>query len=193
MTGPWIALVVALTALVLVLGVVVLGLMRRVVPLLEAGEHRHRTTPALTGLAVGETVRPFQATRGDGVVIGSDRLLAKPRVFLFMSASCEPCRLLAADLRDRSEAAQGLRLVTVLQDEAESRALELPPGLEVLYQPDREVSEAFRNSGFPHAFAVDPGGVVVAAGGVRRVEDLKRLDDVLVKGGDAALHRISVP
>lgn len=138
-------------------------------------------------------MRPFKATGADGVAVDSDRLLAEPSVYLFMSASCQPCRLVAADLRDRWESARGMRLMAVLEDEAEAEALGLPSGLQVLYQSNRVVSEAFRNSGVPHAFAVDRGGVVVATSGVQGVGGLKRLDDALEKGGEAAPRQVSIP
>lgn len=192
MTGPWMALVLALTVLVIVLGVLVLGLLRRVMPLLESGRHGSLPPPALTGLAAGEKVPPFQAIEGSGP-IDSAVLLAEPRVVLLMSPSCPPCRSLAAELREEPAVAGELSLLVVMEDSPESRAVQLPSGVRMLFERDREVSDAFRSTAVPQAFAVEAGGVVIRASGVAGIADLRALAIKLREGGEAAHnHSISM-
>jgi hypothetical protein len=188
-TGPWIALVISLTVLVMTLAVLVLGLMRRVVPLLESEGHRHYGL-GLSGLAPGDTVPPFEAREPDGTVLASDRLLERSRVLLFMSASCQPCRTVAADLRTKPEAA-ALPLLVVLPDEPQSHQMDLPASAPVVFERDRAASDAFRNSAVPHAYAVDAAGVVIRAAPVQGLDDLRALADALPKGGDTTLEALA--
>lgn len=188
MTGPWMALVLSLTVLVIVLAVLVLGLMRRVVPLLEGGGPPHATR-AFGGLTAGETVPPFEVRERDGTPIASDRLFHEARVVVFMSASCQPCRVVAGELREHWDDVARLPLLVVLSDDDASREMDLPPGLHVVFERDGAASTAFRNAAVPRAYAVDEAGVVTAVDGVAGVRDLSRLHDALTRGGDAAAPR----
>jgi hypothetical protein len=175
-TGPWIAAFAALSALVVALFVVVLGLVSRVATVLEQAEARLREPPVMPadGLAPGSLVPEFQASDAGGRPVLGSSLRGQPSIYLLLSQGCEPCQQLAAKLRasDRTLAA---RLVAVVDAPAGPSTLELPTGITVLYDHHGVVGRAFASIGTPHAFAVDGDGRVVASAVPGSVDDLDAL------------------
>lgn len=164
MSGPWIAAFVVLWTVVALLVFLVLGLLRRVSGVLEGAEMRLRSSPIsmLTGgLAIGEVVEAFSLTDAAGKSVRSDALLANGAVIVFMEHDCEPCQALATSLREW-EGSRFVRPVFVALNEAERGEWDLGEAVTLVYQDDRQASEALQNNATPQAFAVDSSGVVVA-------------------------------
>lgn len=177
MTGPWAAAVVLLWLLVVLLAVLVLGLLRRLGPVLERAERALRAGGVpedLGGLPAGSRVQPFQVLeRGRRV----DFAEAGPadRVVLFVDASCPACTTLTEALGD-GPALAGLPLVVVpgQSTPAEHYAGLAAAGAVVLSQPDGAASAAFGQLAFPWAVAL-AGDVVVGQTVPGSPEDLVRL------------------
>jgi hypothetical protein len=170
-----------LSALVGLIGFLILGLMRRVVLLLEALEDR-AGSQIHGGLPSGSRVPAFEVLDGDGSLISSAELLHEPVVVLLVSSSCSPCLDLAAELR-------GLRSplpipLIVIRDGHDQ-----PNGFDGLgHQVLRDVSafRAFANSATPFGYAVDADGTVAASGVTSTSEALLELAESLGKTVGAA-------
>lgn len=171
----WAVVVVILCVAVIVLSVIVLGLLRQITPVLE------RATGLVAALQndgppVGERVPDFTATGAEGEVTAVS-LRGQPSVLLFLSVGCGPCEQLAADLRgaDLDELAGQLVVVTESNGPQE---LGLPATLQVLTEPNGEVSQALSVNGTPLAIAVDQEGIVRAVRVVNTLGQLKEIGTV---------------
>jgi hypothetical protein len=119
MTAPWIALQVALSVLVLVIAVVLLGLLRRILPVLEAAGHAasHRHEQA-GGLAPGTRLPNFEVVTREGEVVHAADLRGRAAVVLLVSAGCHPCDALIAELT--ASGGDGLAVPLLVIDDADA-------------------------------------------------------------------------
>jgi peroxiredoxin len=176
MTGPWLAAFVVLWVLVLLLAVLVLGLLRRVLPLLDHLEARRPAAPEL-GLSAGTSVPAFEARDRAGKAVGADDV-PRPGIVLFLEPDCRPCEKLAKQVRTDADRLDGVPLVFVTSDTEEGRALAPTSGLTML-QTGHAVSHAFQTSITPHAFLVDRDGRLSDRMVPESVDDLNLLAALL--------------
>jgi hypothetical protein len=155
MTAPWIVGFCALAVLVLVLAVLVLGLLKRILPVLEELGERATTRPE-EGPPVGSSL--------------TDLPIADPRGLLFVSARCDPCQQLIAEMQHCDPTT--LAGLVVVADSAE---IALPTGLELAIQADRRLARELRLSSTPYALAVGPDNTLTAKGVVNTVAQLQAL------------------
>lgn len=147
MTVPWIVAFLVLAAVVLLLAVSVLGLLRRVTGVLEQAEARLSASPAgLGGAPRGTAIPQFEVRDASGVAVSSADLFVTPSVALFMSAGCQPCRALAAEMTEVGETVEGVPLHVVLEDSAAAREFPLPRGVRAFYQVDQVASRVRQES-----------------------------------------------
>jgi hypothetical protein len=184
LTTPWIVAFLALSSVVVAEALLLIGFLRRALAVLEAAESRlSGSGTQIGGATPGMSVPAFEVRNSHGQRVRSDELTNAPTLFLFLSAHCEPCRPLLAQLRasgwDQSEP----RLVAVLGESVADRALEFPAGVRAVYQSDRAAAHAFESTATPQAFAVDASGVVTASTIPESIDDLRRLTQSL-EGGD---------
>lgn len=189
MTGLWLVAFVALWALVVLIGLVVLGTLRRITLLLEAAEASFGAAAraSLGGLSVGSMVPVFAAQTVDGRVFFAEVDLEEERTgVLFLSRSCEACQVLADDLsRGFVPGDLGARLVVVSEDGTTAREFARSAEVTVLVDENREVAEAFDARIVPRAFIVVQQRVVLAAGRPNDWDTLRRL--VATAGGGDGL------
>ncbi|MHB1242467.1 MAG: peroxiredoxin family protein [Gaiellaceae bacterium] len=189
MSVPWIIAFVALSFVVLIVGLLVVGIQRRLSTVLEAAEAVVRlsgTQFGAGGLPAGSVVPNFEAYDEHGQPISSAVLLAEPAIVVFLASDCEPCHRLVAELSVNERVSTlGVDLVIVLS--AGDVGLRLPErdGLTVVSQRDREVANAFDTKAAPHAFAVGAERTIVASGTPNSFGQLEQLALRLRKGGDA--------
>ncbi|WP_330254647.1 redoxin family protein [Nocardia sp. NBC_00565] len=156
MSWPWIAVVLMLVVVVVAQGLLMIGLMTRIEPML---------THMQTLLDRRTTLRPAAGTRlpdaelrdGDGAPVYSSQWLGRPRLLLFATATCPPCTALLDDLRTPTvpEPAIPVMLVT---DEESARVLRdgtLPDWLAILHEHEDELSEGLEVGRTPLAVLVD--------------------------------------
>jgi hypothetical protein len=155
MTGPWLVAFVVLWALVLLLGVLVLGVLRRVAPILDRLEEQQQTVPGF-GLPAGTRVPAFEARDREGKAVDADAI-PRPGIVLFLEPGCRPCEKLVKELRSGAVKLDGVPLVFVAPDTDEGRELVPPIGL-LMLQTGRDISRAFQTSVTPHAFLIDADG-----------------------------------
>ena len=185
MTGPWIAAFMVLWLLVLALAFLQLGLLRRILPVLEAAErHGHGGRFGLGGLAPGTPLPDFEVETEAGDPVHTRDLRDRQAVWLLASPGCAPCEVLAAELREAGGAALGVPLVAVSDASDSGQTLGLPPEVTTLYQRAGVAGEAFRTDATPHALAVDAQGVVVATSTPNTLADLRALARRLMELGD---------
>jgi hypothetical protein len=175
---PWVVAFVLLWLTLLAVAVVLLGLLRRIVPVLERAEQTiGQGGPLDLGLSPGSTVGSFPVSRVDGEPATFPELLETTSIALLLEASCEPCRHLLADLRESRDAVE-VPLKVLLEDTAEARKLVDGVPVDVLYVRDRAAARAFQTSATPHAFTVDPEGLVLEKRVPSGLGDLRAMADV---------------
>lgn len=124
MSAPWIAAFAALSTLVGLIVVVLLGFLRRASAVLEEAEARlsaFTTHATLGGAAPGTQVPEFTLEDAYGGSVSSAELLSSGAVVLFMESGCGPCRSLAASLSSRAYEAE-VPLYVILDDSPENDA-----------------------------------------------------------------------
>jgi len=189
-TGPWIAGFGVLAAALAVTLVVVTGVVRRALAVLEAdggasGDLYSRSLQVAGmygGLAPGATVPQFVARTADGATISSSELLGEPALCLFVAAGCGPCKLLLAGLAASPDAVDASLLLFVDDTSDESYRM-LPPSVTVLADVDGSAAAAFESKSFPQGFAVDRDWMVQAVAIPNSLADLRELAGAL-EGGD---------
>ncbi len=175
-------LVTVLVIAVLGLGVLVLGLIRRVTTVLEGAERQLRAAgtraSVLGGLPPGSPVPPYRAVDRQGTPVGAEILQGDARLVLFVDAGCDPCMTLLEDLRQTPLLGRGgVPILVVATDTPAARRLPFPATATVLFQRDRAVARAFASEGTPHAFFVDANGIVGRSTIPSRSADLIALFD----------------
>lgn len=188
MSAAWIVAYVALSVLVLLVGLLVLGTLRRLAPLLERTEARladvaHDLTPQ--GLAPGEAVPPFEVKRHDGSTFTDADLRGASSLVLFLGVDCRACERLIDDVERSRVPDLGVPVVVATASADQARKLATDPRVEVLIQRGRELSRAFESNVTPHAFVVDARGIVLASGTPNDWERLRLLAVEAIKGGEA--------
>lgn len=166
MTGPWIAAFVVLSALVLALAVIVLGLLRRFSEALERVEQAagHGGAHEL-GLRPGQQMTPVQVHTADGHEVALPVPDAPRTVVVLLEPDCAPCGTVMGQLLESGWPPSAPPLYVVLPDHPDSRVFAAghSPGVGVGYQRDRLVSSAFGTNVSPVAYVVDGSGRVLAA------------------------------
>jgi hypothetical protein len=184
MSAPWIAAFLALCGFVVLLGLIVLGTLRRIAPLLERAEAALATGPqrAPGGLRSGARVPPFAGKVVDGSTFTEQDLLRRRAVVLFVGASCAACERLIIDLEAGRipDLSSRLFVVSEYADEAERFA----PSAEVtvVVDPQRSIAKAFESEVVPNAYVVEDG-TILASG---RPNDWEAIETLIStqEGGD---------
>jgi len=145
--------VLGLWLVVVLLGVIVLGLVRRSSGVLAAVEARSES---------GETVR-------------STALGLTAAVYLLVSADCDACTEIVTQLEGIPDPLHGVRLVLVSDDSERDRRLLADVDAIRLYQRDGAIARAFQCTVTPYAFAIDVHGVVTASGVATHLTQLRGL------------------
>lgn len=191
MTGPWIAAFAVLAGCVILLGLIVLGLMRRILPALEAAESRVPVPfELLDGLAPGAVFPPIDMTDEAGRAVAVTELAGAPFVLALLTRDCEPCRRLADWMREVDPSHLGVPVVVLATDEPGRDGLSLPDWIRVLYSADHSLPSALHVNTYPFAFAIDANLSVVRASGAS-ADIVGELAETLRKGGDRALDQES--
>ena len=186
MTTPWIVAFVALSGLVVLLGLLVLGTLRQLTPLIERSQEiitSAARSMAIGGLAPGSSAPSFIAEEINGATFTEVDLLREPTIVVFLESGCEACEHLVEDLQHGRVPDLGVRLVVVSSDLAEARRLARSTEVTVLFDHERSVARAFQSAVSPQAFVVDEHGMVLASGTSNEWDELRRLVTI-AKGGD---------
>jgi hypothetical protein len=172
MSWPWIALFGLQWVVVVGLLVVVLGLNQRVLAL-WSGRGSGAIVPTLPStLPLAGQALPSSSPLLD---VGSGN-----RIFLFVGSGCPPCRELGLNLA--VEPAETLRVLSdaslLMVTDAAGESLFAIPGVSTFVLDDG-ISDAVGVQSTPTAIAVDPEGVVRAAGFANTLTDVGRFADRL--------------
>jgi hypothetical protein len=179
-TTPWIVAYGVLAATTIFLGLIVIGILRRVVPILD----RHSEGGLdFGGLGVMARVPSIELDDRQGRSIEFTAAIQEPTIVLLMESMCGPCRQLSAALRRTDGHVDGIPIIAVLEDSDEARAFPVPDSIETLYGDRAVVSSAFATAATPYAFTIDEGGVVLERRIANDFDDLKLMARHQ-KGGD---------
>ena len=165
MSTPWqIAFAVQSLATV-ILGVLLLGLLRRVTPAPEVAAQRTHdlASTAPLGLRPGSTPPGFTVTDEVGNrLILSDLLAPAATLVLFLSSDCAPCVAIATGLAALDPPPEDTALVVI----ESHHSIERRPLADLwwlrAYRDDEQYTAAgtFRTNATPHAFLLDSAGRV---------------------------------
>ena len=176
MSAPWIAGFVALWIGFLALAVILLGLLRRMSPILERAEAQlgvHGGKGSFGGAPVASVVAPFQLVDSGGRSALSRESVEEPTLLLFVAPGCGPCEQILGGLDGVGERLEDVPLHVVVEEgEGEVAA---PPGVSLLYERGHAASGAFQTIVTPHAFVVDHGGLVLDQRIPGSAEDLRQM------------------
>lgn len=175
MTGPWIAAIISLWLLVLLIGLGVIGLVRRMIGVLERVEELVSQQPP--GAPPLTEIPPFEVVDEAGRRVSSVDLIGGVTIVLFMESRCKPCRALATSLRESGGTVDGLPILVVADEVDLGRRIGLPPEMPIFRQEGRSVAKLFMSTATPHAFVVDDAGVVLDRAVPRSAADLTMLAD----------------
>jgi hypothetical protein len=155
----WAITVVALCVAVVILAVVLLGLLRQVIPVLERAAGNAVPDALIMGPPVGSRLPHLPSIRADGKIVGEQLQGDRPAVLLFLTPGCGPCRLLAEEM-NRVDLGGLTGNLLIITSPGGPQELGIPPGLAVLTELDRELSDPLSVNGTPFAIAVGPGGII---------------------------------
>jgi thiol-disulfide isomerase/thioredoxin len=175
MSGPWIAGFVALWIGFLALATIVLGLLRRMSPIIERAEAQlgvHGGKGGFGGAPVASAVAPFQLVDSSGRTALSRESVEEPTLLLFVAPGCQPCEQILHGLDGVGERYEGVPFHVVMEEGGE---VEAPPGVSLLYERGHAASAAFQTIATPHAFVVDHGGLVLDQRIPGSADDLRQM------------------
>lgn len=175
MTGPWIAVLVVQGLVTVLLVLVVLGLLRRITPVLQRAEELMQQTMPMTpgGLPIGSKVPVFKARTAAGLEVSSEELLEEMTLLLFADASCPGCRDLLADLTSQRADLDPMRLCVVTSRIEDTHRAVGALGATLLEDVDGEVIQALRATAAPMVCAISADHVVLGSTMPSTLEDLR--------------------
>lgn len=185
MSGLWTGAFVGVCGIVVILGLIVLGTLRRLLPVLERAEASLASVGARIspgGLPSGSTVPAFSVEEIGGSLFSEGDLEGSKSVVLFLSSSCVACAQFVDDLELGRVPDLGVRLV-VVSDRSQAGRFEQLTGVIVLVQEGRSLASVFETEATPHAFVVDEQRRILASGTPNDWERLRRLLAEAEKGG----------
>lgn len=184
MTWPWIVGFIVLWAAVLVLMILMIGVLRRISPVLEQAEQTLRQSSLIeAGLAPGSRVGQFTVWDADGVPVTEATLLGEPSVVVFVERGCQPCDVVESELSRLGDPGMPARVLVVTDASAAESVMTLAPHAAVLHDAERSATNAFSNTIFPYGFAIDASGTVVAKGIATSIDAIRRLAEVAARDG----------
>lgn len=177
-------MVVILWVFALMLGIVVLGILRRVIPLLEGGPAPAFGSARDPGaLREGENAPRVRARNERGEAFEEELVIARS-VLVFSDAQCAPCKALADDIRRQNGLDLGVGLSFVIDDRGEGRYDLGNNPIRIVYQRNNEVGRLFGSTIRPYAFAISGDGVITGQGVPNSVHQLDGLARSLTEEPD---------
>lgn len=171
MSTRWIAAFAALTAVVGLLAILLLGLMRRVLDVLQRLEAAltpgHPDDHSAGRPRVGDLAPPLPAP-ATGQSAGAGTLV------VFLEAGCDPCQVLAADLSRRRFEPAPYRGI-IVADDVDAFDRGFPDHWTVVADPDYRIFGSWQVTGNPIAFLIDATGTLRARDYANRAKDLQTL------------------
>jgi hypothetical protein len=154
-----------LAVLVIALGVLVIGLLRRIAPVLDRLEasRGEESSHVREGLDAGGRIGEFEAVTATGQHVVRDLITtsAGRSVVAFIEPGCGHCENIMTELIETPWPGDLLPVYLVLSDSEESRQRRLEAsGGTVFYQRDNAVGDAFRTNITPVAFVLEGDGIV---------------------------------
>lgn len=178
----WVITVVTLSAAVVILAVILLGVLRQVTPVLERAAailvpDDQVTVPGSLriGPAVGSRL-PLLPLPGGGDI--RDRLPSHHAVLLFLTPGCGPCGVLAKDMNQADFGSLDSQLVIITTPDG-PQELGIPAGVPILTEQDREISDTLSVTATPFAIAVDHDRIIRAARVPHTMKEITDLASVI--------------
>lgn len=182
MSGPWIAGFTVLWVVVLLLGVILLGFVRRTSLVLERVEAMLRSSmDGISGLPRGSRLPRFEARTQAGAPLTHESLMGQRAVIIFIGPDCTPCEVLADELVRVADPPTAVPIYAVMTslDGTTGDVLDMGPHVTAVVDEADDVSAAFRIGMSPYGFALNESGILVDRAVTNSVEDIQRLAQAL--------------
>jgi peroxiredoxin len=188
-SGIWVVAFVALWMVVILLGLVQLGILRRVAPLVERAETtlREAARATLRGLRPGEAVPDFTAGAFGGGTFTESDLRGSTTIVLFLNTGCQSCEVIAADIEAGRVPDLGVPLVVVADEPDEAARFADGGQVQVVLQENGSLARVFESDRTPHAFVIDETGRVLVSGSPNNWDVMVSLLEGVERGGDREL------
>jgi peroxiredoxin len=166
--GMWLASLIALWAVILLLGFLLLGVLRAMAHFTWRLQQLEATTPhrmGRSGLKLGSKARDFTCFGPNGQRDLHEWFGGKI-LLVFLQIHCKPCEHIVPEL-NRLQHSGELQVVTVLSDTLEmvqKWAAEVSATFLTLTQQNLEVSRRYEVFATPFAFLIDEQGTIVSKG-----------------------------
>jgi hypothetical protein len=174
MTEPWIVAYGVLFGLVVLLALLMLGLLRKILPLLDAERAAASEQPAF-GAEVGSAVDRFPLYTNTGSRIKWEDFLQAPSLLVLTGQGCRPCDELIPKLEGLDNEIEGVPLLFVVDGPPDGGELDLDTDWPVLYDRDSAAVKALHNKALPQAYVLAPSGHVLARRIPHSAQDLRRM------------------
>lgn len=194
MTAPWIVAFAGLGVTVLVLGVAVVGLLRKSTATLERLSLRlaEWRPEDMGGLPPGTTVPNFLVSDRNGRRQFAADVLRGPCLMLLLETGCEPCDGLVRDLWTTGWSST-VPLVAIVQALDPWDAPQLPSSIAVRSLPDLAGALGLQSVATPQAFALDRARRVRAKNIPNATDHLLWLTGQLDEGGELRAGGLGSP
>jgi hypothetical protein len=171
MSAPWITVILALWLVVVILAVIQIGILRKILPVLD-----HTAAPPDMPFAppTGALLPAFEASLADGSTITTAQMIGRPFILLFASQSCAPCQRLLLRLEGYNSSAEDAAVYLVMVDGVHAD-MSIPACVTPLLENGGNVSRALGVSTTPLAIAVDHRGAIAQSLVPVGPDDLDRL------------------
>ncbi|RDI46728.1 TlpA family protein disulfide reductase [Nocardia mexicana] len=178
MSWPWIVVIVLLVVAVAAEGLLLIGLMARIAPVLEQAENVLRQQSVLTPTA--GTALPEVDLRGrDGLPMDPAQWQGRPRVLVFVSVSCPACHDLLDDIRHTPIPAPRIATVLITSTDAVRHLYDtgLPAWLTIAGDDNDEFTNGLGIDATPLAVLIDEHNRVRTTSIPSTVDDLVHLTE----------------
>ena len=173
----WVIMMIVLWIAFVVLAIVVLGILRQVIPVLEQVAVISAPETVVLGPPIGTRLQSLPLPEAEAGAI-EERLRDCDAVLLFLTPGCGPCQLLADEMNQMDITGLVHHLIIVTTPDG-PRELGIPTRLSILTEKDREISDPLSVAATPFAIAVSQDGVIRAVRTPHTVEQVTGLTSVI--------------
>lgn len=177
MSWPWIVAFVALWATLAVVAAIVIGVLRRVIPLLEASMAQSiGELSDLSRISLLSQVPDFRLLDANGSETSLGVSVTEISLIVLTSSTCGPCQLLLNELDRLAEPVDGMLPILVITDQSdEAHQGRATAAYNVFVDIDRSAKGAFQTSATPYAFTVSGSLVLLEKRVPNSIGDLREM------------------
>lgn len=175
MSAPWVAAFVGLALVVVAQAVVTLGIVRKLMPLIERVGEPVGPGMDLGGLPLLSRVPQLNLRDANGGgEVSFPATVDETSIVLLVESGCAPCATLAGVLRREQALEDALPIITISDVDAVAK-FRFPEWVTSLVGDRQQIVSAFETSATPYGFVITADGVVLEHGAVNDRRDIESM------------------